>query len=155
MWESRRGMALKTAAWLGAVERLPEIAERLLRVQIESLSFEKLIPAYDTPDTFFYLDPPYLHETRKDCDSYRHEMTTEQHLQLLELVRNVRGKVMLSGYANSLYNERLGDWIAYDFEIACRSTVGAASNRGSHNKSRREERVWLNYVPTQLALELG
>lgn len=154
-WESRRGMALKTSAWLGAVDRLPEIAERLITVQVENSSYEDIITAYDTPDTFFYMDPPYLPETRKVTSVYRYEMTVEQHTQLLELICNVRGKVMLSGYPNELYDRHLKDWFTMDFEIACRSTVGLADSRGSHSKSRRTERVWMNYAPLAGGLFAG
>lgn len=154
-WESRRGMALKTSAWLGAVDRLPEIAERLLHVQIENRSFEDILAAYDTPDTFFYLDPPYLPDTRRQTNVYPHEMTIDQHIRMLELVQSVRGKVMLSGYPNPLYDRYLSGWCTMDFQVACRSTVGATAAHGSHRKSRRTERLWMNYESSAVGLFSG
>lgn len=145
VWESRRGMPLKTAAWLSAVHRLPEIAERLLTVQIENLHFERVLESYDSPDTFFYCDPPYLISTRVVGGTYRHEMCESDHIRLLELLTGLKGKVMLSGYPNELYDRYLSGWATADFDIACRSTVGAPASRGSHSKSRRIERVWMNY----------
>ena len=53
--------------WLGAIEDLPLIAERLLRVQIENRPAIDVIRLYDSPDTLFYCDPPYVHDTRGDA----------------------------------------------------------------------------------------
>ena len=54
---SRAGMAGAVSRWLGAVEGLPEIAQRLQRVQIENAPALEVIRRYDTPDTLFYLVP--------------------------------------------------------------------------------------------------
>ncbi|GIV21842.1 MAG: DNA methyltransferase [Armatimonadota bacterium] len=146
-WESRRGMALKTSAWLGTVEGLPEIAERLIRVQIDCDHFSRIIRTYDTPETFFYCDPPYLPDTRVVSSAYQHEMSADDHIQLLEQLLAVQGKVMLSGYPNELYDRYLKDWERRDFQIHCRSRVGTPESRGLHHKPVRVERVWMNYDP--------
>ena len=142
-WQSRRGMALKTSAWLGVIEGLPEVAERLLMVMIECSDFQKIIEDFDTEETFFYLDPPYLPDTRVANGTYRHEMSLEDHVRLLETILRVKGKVLLSGYPNKLYDEYLSGWQTKDFEIASRSTIG--SSLVEHKKSPRIERVWMNY----------
>ena len=142
-WQSRRGMALKTSAWLGVIEGLPEVAERLLMVMIECLDFQKLIKDFDSEETFFYLDPPYLPDTRVANGTYQHEMSLEDHVRLLETILRVKGKVLLSGYPNKLYDEYLSGWQTKDFEIASRSTIG--SSLVEHKKSPRIERVWMNY----------
>jgi hypothetical protein len=60
------------------------------------------------PRTLFYLDPPYLHETRSTTDEYgEHEMTEADHAELPGVLRQVRGKVMLSGYPSELYESIL------------------------------------------------
>ena len=41
---------------------------------------------------------------------YRHEMTDDQHLALLALLKTVKGRVMISGYASDLYDDTLTDW---------------------------------------------
>ena len=55
---SRQGMSGVISRWLGGVQALPEIAERLLRVQIENRPAVDVIWLYDSPDTLFYCDPP-------------------------------------------------------------------------------------------------
>jgi len=54
------------SSWLGGGEALPEIADRLLCVQIENRPAIEVIKLYDSPETLFYCDPPYLHSTRGD-----------------------------------------------------------------------------------------
>ena len=81
---SRAKMAGAVSRWLGAVEDLPLIAQRLLRVQIEHDNAIKVIKRYDSKDTFFYCDPPYPHESRGDSKAYRYEMTDEGHKELAQ-----------------------------------------------------------------------
>lgn len=57
---SRAGMSGVVSRWLGSVDRLPEVAERLLRVQIENRPSLEIIKLYDSPKTLFYCDPPIL-----------------------------------------------------------------------------------------------
>jgi DNA adenine methylase len=92
---SRAGMSGAVSRWLGAVEDLPDIAARLLRVQIEHDDAINVIRRYDSPNTLFYCDPPYPHETRGDENAYAYEMTNTQHEQLAEVLTRVQGKVAL------------------------------------------------------------
>lgn len=75
--------------------RLPQIIEavheRLSRVTIEQMDFRKLIPWYDRPETCFYLDPPYL-----GCPDYRHNMAEPDFTELRNLLREIKGKFLLS-----------------------------------------------------------
>ena len=79
--------------WLGGVEALPEIAERLLRVQIENRPAAKVIDLYDSKDTLFYCDPPYVHITRGDSKAYGHEMNDAQHRELADTLHSVKGNI--------------------------------------------------------------
>src|SRR5215469_5749325 len=76
---SRAGMAGAVSRWLGSVEDLSEIAQRLLRVQIEHASAIEVIERYDNEETLFYCDPPYVHDSRGDSNAYAHEMTNKDH----------------------------------------------------------------------------
>ncbi len=107
---SRAGMAGAVSRWLGSVEGLSEIAQRLLRVQIDNDPAVEVIRRYDSPETLFYCDPPYVHESRSDTNAYAYEMTDDQHRQLAAVLRQVEGKVALSGYKCKLMDDLFGDW---------------------------------------------
>ena len=94
---SRAGMAGAVSRWLGAVEELPQIAQRLQRVQIENAPALEVIRRYDTPGTLFYLDPPYVHGSRGDTAAYGHEMTDADHCDLATLLCGIQGRAVLSG----------------------------------------------------------
>jgi len=147
--ETSKGMAQPVSAYLSAIDRLPEIHERLKTVQLDHEDFRKLIKRYDTPNTFFYLDPPYVHSTRKTTKDYDHEMTDVDHGELVEVLLGMKGNAMLSGYANPIYKplEKAG-WERHDFEVKC--NIGACSTAdvsqldgATKQKQARIESVWV------------
>lgn len=86
---TRRGMNENVSAWLSAVEGLPECHERLIRVEICNMPAIDFIRQRDHARALFYLDPPYLHETRHGNgknSEYRHEMSERAHAILLALL---------------------------------------------------------------------
>lgn len=138
---TRRQMNGNVSEWLGAVDGLPDVHARLRRVLVENMDAVKLIRREDTPTTFYYIDPPYLKgegEARKTDDLYQHEVTREQHVELLSTLRGVQGKVMLSGYPSDLYDASLHDWRVVDFELP-------NNLAGGKTKGREIERLWMNY----------
>ena len=141
--KSRRGMCQSVSRWLGNIEEnLTSAIERLKEVQIENLDILELIKKYDKEDTLFYLDPPYIQDTRKQKKSYDCEMTNEQHKELVDVLINVKGKVVLSGYDHPIYNKLLENgWSKVVLgEYAKRSEK---SNEGELSKGK--EFVWVNY----------
>lgn len=111
---SRAGMAGAVSRWLGAVEALLEIAQRVLRVQIENAPAVEVIQRYDSAETLFYCDPPYPHAARGDSNAYRYEMSDDQHRTLADVLHHVQGKVALSGYHCDLLDSLYGDWRAIE-----------------------------------------
>lgn len=91
----------------GREERLLEVAERWRQVQIEHDNAQAVIRRFDGPETLHYCDPPYLPETRTSGTGYVCEMDVEAHRQLLDLLLSVKGKVVVSGYPNALYEREL------------------------------------------------
>lgn len=134
----RRGMNEQASAWLTAIEGLPAVHARLKRVVILNRPAVEVIRGQDGKDTLFYLDPPYCRETRTAPDVYTHEMTTEQHAELLDVVLTCKGKVMLSGYHSALYDSRLADWTCHEFEVANHAAGGSG-------KRRMVECLWCNW----------
>lgn len=132
---SRAGMSGVISRWFGSIEGMPEIAERLLRVQIENRPALEVIKLYDSPGTLFYCDPPYPHESRGDDKAYGFEMTVAEHEELAEVLRGVKGNVAISGYRCSLMDKLYADW---------RCLV--APTKLCHSVKRpRTEALWINY----------
>jgi DNA adenine methylase len=157
--QSSRGMASEVSSWLSAIDLLPEVAERFLRVQIECLDWRRLLPIYDTEETFFYLDPPYLPSTRKS-GQYTHELTDSDHEDLVDALLDLKGKALLSGYANTLYTKlEAAGWRRRDFATVCFATgrTRASGIRGPGSataKVPRTETIWANYdLPPQAPSE--
>lgn len=119
--------------WAGLPKTIELAAERLKGVQIECLPAVELIKRYDTSNVFIYADPPYLHGTRKNY-LYKHEMTDDEHAELLKALANHPGKVLLSGYDNELYNEILNGWNKVQ-----KDTLAEGGRR-------RTETMWMNYT---------
>jgi DNA adenine methylase len=128
--------------WLGSVEDLPAIAERLLRVQIENRPAIDVIHLYDSPQTLFYCDPPYVHETRGDSSAYGYEMTDEQHAELAKVLNRVQGKVALSNYPCALMDK------LYPSAKWHKTLSGPRTNHAT--KGTRVEVLWTNYDPVKL-----
>ena len=102
-------MADVVSAWLSMIdEELPLIIERLREVQIVNGDGIDVIRRWDSPDTLFYCDPPYVSETRASPDVYDCEMDDEAHRELAEVLKSCKGKVVLSGYRSTLYDELYG-----------------------------------------------
>src|SRR5205807_9361764 len=99
---SRAGMAGAVSRWLGSVEGLAEIVQRLQRVQIENAPADEVIRRYDSPDTLFYCDPPYPHQSRGDAKAYGFELSDPQHRELSELLHSTSAAVAISGYRCAL-----------------------------------------------------
>jgi len=80
---------------------------RLKRVTIENYDALKVIRTYDSPDTFFYLDPPYVSSDQDHYEGY----SMDDFRQLLDTCATMQGKFLLSSYPELLlleYREKLG-----------------------------------------------
>lgn len=160
--QSHRGMAGTCSKWLSILEELPFIHERVMRVQVENSDFRDLVPHYDLPETLFFLDPPYVPETRKE-GGYVCEMTVQDHEDLVNILLKIKGMAMLSGYAHPVYEplERSG-WKRLDFNMSCYAAgrtkaTGLKGDGTATAKCPRVESVWLNPAAMRHGsqLELG
>jgi DNA adenine methylase len=105
--------------WLNYPDALAVTVSRLRGVVVERRPAIDVITKNDSPGTLHYVDPPYMPETRSTKSgrgrlkyhAYAHEMTTEDHAELLEVLRNVAGMVVLSGYPAPLYENAVSDWL--------------------------------------------
>ncbi|MGH2505667.1 MAG: DNA adenine methylase, partial [Ktedonobacterales bacterium] len=121
--------------WLGSVEGLPEVATRLLRVQIENRPALEVISLYDSPDTLFYCDPPYPHDSRTDAKAYGYEMSDAEHTALATALRAVQGRAAVSSYRCDLMDTLYGDW----------KLIEAPTKNCHSSKQPRTEAIWVNF----------
>ena len=137
---TRRGMNEQVSSWLSAVEGLADAHDRLRRVVIYCEQAPALIRREDDPNAFFYCDPPYIAHTRVVKNAYACEMTDSQHEELLQTLGEVRGKFLLSGYRNPIYDAAADryDWRRRDIQI---------DNKASSQKTKptKTECLWSNY----------
>lgn len=101
--------------WANYPDALCLIVERMSGVVIEHRPTVMVMERHDSPATLHYVDPPYVHSTRakaknSERKNYRHELTDEQHAELLDFLDSLKGAVVLSGYPNPLYDNRLRHW---------------------------------------------
>ncbi len=131
-----RERAYAAQDWGSLPERIMQAAERLRGVQIENRPAVDVIERFNYPNVLTYIDPPYVLSTRHG-KQYRYELEDKGQNELLDVVLGHKGAVMLSGYDNELYNDRLKGW--HREETECRSQVG----------SRKREVLWMNFEPVQ------
>ena len=134
---SRAGMAGAVSRWLGSVDGLAEITLRLQRVQIENAPALDVIQRYDTADTVFYLDPPYVHSARGDTAAYENEMSDDEHGELADALSSIRGRAVLSGYRTPLYDRLFAGWRRIDAPVRTANSV----------RQPRRESLWVNFEP--------
>lgn len=131
-----RAGTLPVHNWMSLPETIRVAAERMRGVVIERRPAVQVMAAHDGPQTVHYIDPPYLPEVRDKGRDYRHEMTVDEHADMLRSIRALRGSVVLSGYASGLYDETLHDWRR--IEIKTRADRAAD----------RTEVLWCNFDDT-------
>lgn len=131
---------------INAWNRLPQdimlAAQRLKGVQIENQPALHLIRKFNHENVLIYADPPYLPQTRKD-KQYRYEMTEQDHVELLDALKQHKGYVILSGYPSELYERELKDWAMI------------AQRAYNQNSDPRTEVLWCNFEIPSLLLEDG
>ncbi len=101
----------RARSFAATVDELERFAERFRGVQVEHLDWRKVLSLYDSKSTCFYLDPPYHPQTRGRMsrhNGYRHELTAEDHRELVASVLQMRGSILISGYTHPTY-DRLQD----------------------------------------------
>jgi DNA adenine methylase len=134
---TRRQMPEPVSKYLAALDGLDAVASRFRQVLIEHRPAIELIRKYDQPDALIYCDPPYPGSTRHagKAATYGVEMSDADHHRLLTLLRQCRGRVMISSYESPLYNALLHDWVRVE-----KSTHVQFSNSGGD----RQEILWQN-----------
>ena len=90
---------------------------------IKCLPAMSIIAAYDFGRSdFVYLDPPYPFPSRRTGKKYyKYEMNQDDHAQLLQEVKAMKGNIMISTRKNDLYAGELKDWRKVEISTADRA----------------------------------
>lgn len=129
------------------VDHTWQFVERFRVVQIECLDWRACIERYDSPEVVFYLDPPYVHETRRD-GRYAHEITLADHQELVERILALEGQAILSGYEHEVYLPlEAAGFERHEWDVICTSASGS-------RKGKRREVLWAR-PGSQLALNVA
>jgi DNA adenine methylase len=140
-WLQNRSGAL---TWSDYPQFIDQYTARLRGVVIECRPGIEVMQQHDSPETLFYIDPPYMLSTRSAGakGNYRNEFDDDDHRELLRVIRSLAGSVLVSSYDAKLYRDILHDWRVETMETY--SEAGA----------KRTEVLWIspNVPPPQLSL---
>lgn len=136
--------------WVDRIEGLREVVERLRSVQIESRDALDILKEWDGGDVTFYCDPPYILDTRSKRKYYAVEPGDDYHHALVDVLLEVQGAVVLSGYNHPIYKRLLDEgWWADTY--GARAVMEVVQQGGE--KKERTEIVFRNEMACRWAVK--
>jgi DNA adenine methylase len=137
--DTKREYGTAQHIWAHYPSSIAEAGQRLSGVLIENKTAVDVMLQHDSETALHFVDPPYVHSTRVRGASklryYRHEMTDADHESLIDVLLDLKGYVVLSGYESEIYRRRLGHWERHT------TTARISAGRGC---TTRTENIWLN-----------
>lgn len=130
---SNRSGTTPARDWLNYPDALAQTIERLRGVVVMNRDALEVMAAHDGPETLHYVDPPYVPDTRDAGSDYSHELSQSDHLSLLEFLKGLKGRVVLSGYPHESYDLALEGWVRVE-----RSALADGARK-------RTEVLWMNF----------
>lgn len=147
----------RMSSLISKVSRILLVSDRFRDVIIENQKFQEILKKYDSQDTLFYLDPPYVESSRRKKKVYQLEMSTEQHKILSDMLLNLKGKFILSGYDNDVYSilEKNGvNKYSYIRTVWADDASLLKKKFGFAKRRKVNEILWTNYkIPYDLVKE--
>jgi len=147
------------ASWANKISRLKDYFDRMSAVSIECIDAVECIKKWDSPQTFFYLDPPYVGTNQGHYSGY-----AETDLQkLVETLDNADGSFLLSSYDTDIINCK--GWKRFEFESHCSADPAGRTGEGrdkslknitNADDTARTEIVWKrnNKIPVREEIQL-
>jgi len=121
----------KRLTWLP--EEVVRWHRRLAQVPILNLSWQDTLAHFDSPETLFFIDPPYPEAVlTTNGGLYLHAMTIKDHIALLGALQSIQGYAVVCGYNHPLYTEWLFHWQKFSFTAR------------NSKQNWRKEQVWRN-----------
>ena len=139
----------RATGFANKVASLELVRNRLKNVQVDNIDAIACIQYWDSPDTLFYLDPPYIHDTRTLKEAYQHEVDDAHHRQLVNTLLTIKGQAVLSGYAHEIYKPLLEQgWHKVEIDTVCRAAGKTRESklRGEGSLIQHAKRVEVLYL---------
>lgn len=132
--------------WQRKVANLSWWHEKLCNVYLDNRDALDFIEYWDVDEeSVFYLDPPYIQDTRVSKNVYKHETSDNHHSLLVQKLLTIKGKAVLSGYEHDIYLPLLDN--GWRIERFAAHASMAAKGRGSSvrggNIPKRVEAVYI------------
>ena len=152
LYSTNKDMAKNVSRWRSRLKILPFWHERLIKAHICNSDAIECIKYWDTANTVFYLDPPYILDTRKTRSIYKKELDLSYHKRLVDTLLSVKGKVVLSCYDHPTYDPLVETgWQKITIDTVCHM---AGKNRGSKTRgvgnlklhASRRETLYMNFT---------
>jgi len=105
-----------------------EIHQRLKKTTILNKNYKDVIKKYDSPTTFFYLDPPYEDSNKSDYDYPEFNF-----LELFNILKSIQGYFLLS-YNYSIKVKKLFK----DYHVQIVKTKYSAGTKGGQDIPKKE-----------------
>ena len=120
----------------------PEWQKMFERIDlVENMDFQEVIEKYDSPNTYFYVDPPYYVVGEGSYYS-NHDFGRQDHERLANVLNGVQGKFSLSYYdfeqLHFFFPDNIYRWERKSFAKAAAAKKGTKQNMG-------EELLIMNY----------
>jgi DNA adenine methylase len=129
---TNKDIAKNVSQWRSRLKTLYFWHERLRGVHVYNIDAIQCIKQWDTLDTVFYLDPPYILDTRKSRSIYKKEIDLSYHEKLVDTLLSIKGKVVFSCYDHPTYHPLLrAGWQKITINTVCHM---AGKNRGSKTR---------------------
>lgn len=139
------------ATWTNKIAQLPQYLDRMASVGITCQDALTVIKQYDSPQTFFYCDPPYPNTNQGHYSGY----TLQDFQDLVDTLNQCQGNFILSNYDQPDASIPT-DWQRFEFTATAssRGRVGYDRSKKEDESSQNRQRtevLWrrLNRVPVR------
>jgi DNA adenine methylase len=113
------------------LDLFPTIHQRMKNVQVENCDYKQIFSDYDSYDTVFYVDPPYL---GTDLNIYKDKWSSQHQIELLKTIFNCNGFVALSGY-----DCKMNDLFPWDDKYEWNTAVSIKSTANNERNKKKTE----------------
>ena len=124
----------EAVSYMNSVNQLPEYVNRMRSIHISCVDALKCIQHWDSPQTFFYCDPPY---PNTDQGHYKGYSLDDFH-ELVDTLDKAQGSFLLSCYDTDKMQVPSG-WERFEFKTTCSVSNKGKVNADKTRKATKEE----------------